>query len=183
MTRDVDAQVQRLTRAFAAELVPLIKRAALESVAAALDERLERSTHGSAKRAPRVATVEIQPTRAPRPAANGSRPLSYRAYEREALLRALSEGGGSTPKAIELLGLTKSSFYRHLSKAGIDSRNPEKPLGFANDLPLSQDAYERDLLERSIAAHGGDMLRTAKALRVGKSTLYRRASYLGVGES
>jgi two-component system, NtrC family, response regulator HydG len=41
-------------------------------------------------------------------------------------------------------------------------------------LPLSFDAYERDLIERALAASEGDAVAAARKLGVGRSTLYRK---------
>jgi DNA-binding NtrC family response regulator len=50
------------------------------------------------------------------------------------------------------------------------------PAGAAESaaLPLSFDAYERDLIERALAESAGDALAAARKLGVGRSTLYRK---------
>jgi two-component system C4-dicarboxylate transport response regulator DctD len=49
-------------------------------------------------------------------------PLSQRmdAFEREAILQAISEAGGEIGKAIEALGLARETFYYRVKKLGID---------------------------------------------------------------
>ncbi|MCC7011099.1 MAG: hypothetical protein IT454_00940 [Planctomycetes bacterium] len=185
MARTVDAQLRNLADELSAELVLLVRRAVLGSVAEALEGMLDTRSPGhptervTRRRAERRAPVA--PTHTASAEWNGSAepPLSIAAYEREVLLRALDEAGGDARRAGKLLGLPKSSIYRHLVQAGISSRSPEKPLGFANHLPLSQEAYEREVLSRALAATGDKRL-AAKALGMGKSTYYRRAATLGV---
>jgi DNA-binding NtrC family response regulator len=46
--------------------------------------------------------------------------------------------------------------------------------GASAPLPLSFDAYERDLIERALAESAGDALAAARKLGVGRSTLYRK---------
>ncbi len=49
-------------------------------------------------------------------------PLSQRmdAFEREAILQAISEARGEIGKAIEALGLARETFYYRVKKLGID---------------------------------------------------------------
>jgi DNA-binding NtrC family response regulator len=48
------------------------------------------------------------------------------------------------------------------------------PGSSARALPLSFDAYERDLIERTLAETAGDAVAAARKLGVGRSTLYRK---------
>jgi transcriptional regulator of acetoin/glycerol metabolism len=46
-------------------------------------------------------------------------PLSFAAYERAVLERALRENGGEASVAARCLGIGRSTFYRKLSRHGI----------------------------------------------------------------
>jgi transcriptional regulator of acetoin/glycerol metabolism len=46
-------------------------------------------------------------------------PLSFEAYERAVLERALRENGGEASAAARCLGVGRSTFYRKLSRHGI----------------------------------------------------------------
>jgi len=61
------------------------------------------------------------------PVAAAGEPVSLRAYERAALVRALAEGGGNAIRGSEVLGIGKSSIYRLLAKHGI--RGPRELIG------------------------------------------------------
>jgi transcriptional regulator of acetoin/glycerol metabolism len=51
------------------------------------------------------------------------------------------------------------------------------------DLPLSLAAYERAALERALRESGGDASAAARALRIGRSTFYRKLAQRGVDRS
>jgi len=53
---------------------------------------------------------------------------------------------------------------------------------FALDLPLTEtlDAYERDLIARSLASSGGNVAEAARRLQTDRPNLYRRMRRLGL---
>jgi DNA-binding NtrC family response regulator len=55
-----------------------------------------------------------------------------------------------------------------------------RPGEIGSDDPISLDHYEKKCLERALDATGGDKLKAAKLLKVGKSTLYRKLKRYGI---
>ncbi len=83
---------------------------AIESaMALAVGPRLRCADLAHARHSPRVDAS----------AALGSLPLSFEAYERCALERALQETGGDVQRAARALGVGRSTFYRKLARHGL----------------------------------------------------------------
>jgi len=67
-------------------------------------------------------------TSAPGAGASAGLPLSFDAYERNLLERALAETGGDAALAARRLGVGRSTFYRKLAKHGVAARRPRGEL-------------------------------------------------------
>jgi transcriptional regulator of acetoin/glycerol metabolism len=56
----------------------------------------------------------------------------------------------------------------------------QTPCPVCSKLPLSLEAYEKACIERALVETKGDVIAAAKALGIGKSTLYRKLRQHGV---
>jgi transcriptional regulator of acetoin/glycerol metabolism len=199
MNNLLDTAIQARVLSFATDLVALIKRATLESIVDALGDAevrpgRRRELDPPRELVPEPPPYELTPARPPVSPATGARSraparapkvagvgaVSLARYERMAIARAVSECGGDLYAAAALLGLGKSSIYRHMKTLGIEAPTrggviavaPDDPL-LASGEPVSLDAYEKAALVRALEQCRGDKIATAKLLGVGKSTLYR----------
>jgi ActR/RegA family two-component response regulator len=181
----LDARIEARVHAFTVDLVALIKRATLDAVRGAVAD-----LGGSSMRelVPEPAPYVMTPARPPRsraPATAGPEPVSFLAYERMAVQRALAESNGNLATAAKLLGVGKSTMYRRTRAVGITAQDepiavaPDDPV-LASGEPVSFEAYEKAALVRALDECGGSKLAAAKLLNVGKSTLYRMKVKHGV---
>jgi transcriptional regulator of acetoin/glycerol metabolism len=189
----LDTQIQTQIHSFTTDLVALIKRATLESIANAVDELGTHRARASQLAPPRELVpepppYEMTPARPPASPAKLARSRARRAaeavsfarYERMAIERAIAECRGDVLAAAALLKMGKSSIYRRMKALGIASPTrggtvavaSNDPL-IASGAPVSLDAYEKAALTRAVSECGGNKLAAAKLLGVGKSTLYR----------
>ena len=185
VTNSLQAEIRSCVDSFAEDIVELINRSTLDAVQRAFGEAAS-SRGDSTDNAP---ALNWSPTlalpRAPKPAVGNT--LSFAAYERMAIERALAECNGHVLEAAVRLGLTKSSIYRRIQVLGI--RKPSKGGTFeisahdpfaSSGEPVSLDAYERAALLRAIEQSAGNVLAAGRLLKAGKSTLYRRMAALGI---
>ena len=114
-------------------------------------------------------------------------PLSFDSYERMAIERVLAESDGDPIAAARQLKLGKSTMYLRMGKFGIRTLARGAAIAISDHDPLvgtgeslSRDAYEKAAILRALEECGDDMAVAAKALRVGRSTLYRRMAALGI---
>lgn len=56
----------------------------------------------------------------------------------------------------------------------------QTPCPVCSNLPLTLDAYEKACIERALVECENDVLAAAKALKLGKSTLYRKMRHHGI---
>ena len=202
------AEIQACVDAFSVDLVDLIQRSTLDAVQSVLGRIGNADSAGDATgNEPRFmltslrtptwsanalaakssaaksnATVTLPKSNA----VSATAPLSFKAYERMAIERALAERGGNAIEAGRLLGLTRSSVYRRIKAHGIQTSaqgghpevSPHDPVARSGE-PASLDGYERAAIQRAID-QGGDIVAAAKLLRAGRSTLYRRIEALGI---
>lgn len=177
------AEIQSCVDAFSVDLVDLIQRSTLDAVQRVLQEA---AAQGGSATDNEPEFTPVLP-RTPARSSKSAIPLSFRHYERMAIERALAERGGNAIEAGKLLGLTRSSIYRRIKAHGIQPSarggrfevSPHDPVA-RNGEPASLDAYEKAAIVRAIDESGGKILAAARALRVGRSTLYRRMEALGI---
>ena len=193
------AEIQACVDAFSVDLVDLIQRSTLDAVQSVLGRIGNADSAGDATgNEPRFMLTSLRtPTwsanalaakssAAKSNAVSATAPLSFKAYERMAIERALAERGGNAIEAGRLLGLTRSSVYRRIKAHGIQTSaqgghpevSPHDPVARSGE-PASLDGYERAAIQRAID-QGGDIVAAAKLLRAGRSTLYRRIEALGI---
>ncbi len=194
------ALIRQCVERFASDLTHVMTRAALDAVSARLAVRAGPPRRPAPKR-----TLERAPRAVSRTAAapkskarvlaaaalGGAResdvPITLRAYQRQAILRALSESRGNPVNAGAALGLSKSSIYRQMAEVGIPRARSQVELGAIAPHgylrlpgPVSLDSYEKRALQRALEAAGGDKRAAARALEIGVSTFYRRCGALGL---
>ncbi len=185
LTNSLQAEIRSCVNSFAEDIVELLNRSTLDAVQRAFGEPAN-SGGETTDNAPRLDwTPPPNLPRRPKLAAAGD--LSFNAYERMAIERALAECAGNVIEAGQRLKLTKSSIYRRIQVLGI--RKPSEGGTFeisAHDTvahsaePLSLEAYEKAAILSAIDQCAGNVVAAGKLLRAGKSTLYRRMAALGI---
>jgi DNA-binding NtrC family response regulator len=191
MPESLDARIELRVHSFTVDLVALIKRATLEAIRSAVDDLGGTGTPDTPREVvPEPPPYVVTPARPPNSRASPAtspEPVSFLAYERMALQRALAESDGNLVAAAKLLRVGKSTMYRRTRAVGISSGAqgesvtvaPDDPV-LAAGMPVSFEAYERAALVRALDECGGSKLAAARLLGVGKSTLYRMAGKHGV---
>ncbi len=196
-SNSLHADLQSCVDSFSVDLVDLIQRSTLDAVQRVLGELADRNGSGDATgNEPRFSPISARvPARsANAPAATSATsesksaaPLTFKAYERMAIERALAESGGNVIEAGQRLKMTKSAIYRRIQALGIRKPSqggtfevsPNDPVAKTGG-PLSLEAYEKAAILRAIDECGGIVLAAAKLMKTGKSTLYRRMEVLGI---
>ncbi len=201
LDNSLDAKIHNCIQLFSAELVALIKRAALEATASAFSAHMSIAGSATDNEPPFELVLPSQglmPTKLRRAAwrresmlgspsaEREAEPLKFEHYERMAIERALAECGGNAVAAGRLLQKSKSAIYRRIrvleirpSTAGTFAVSPHDPL-IGTDAPLSLGAYERAAILRALKQSSRDVTAASKLLKTGKSTLYRRMEALGI---
>jgi ActR/RegA family two-component response regulator len=189
MPASLDARIEARVQAFTVDLVALIKRATLEAIQGAVDDLGSGTPDRARELVPEPPPYVVTPARRPRsrsPTVPNAAPVSFLAYERMAIQRALAESNGNLVAAAKLLGVGKSTMYRRTRAVGITAQDepiaaaPDDPVLAAGE-PVSFEAYEKAALVRALDECGGNRLAAARLLKVGKSTLYRMAVKHRVG--
>ncbi|MCC7014497.1 MAG: sigma 54-interacting transcriptional regulator [Planctomycetes bacterium] len=80
----------------------------------------------------------------------------------------------ASPKKLVFGGSGSAFPSTNGSTISVASAFAHRPGEVGPDDPISLDHYEKKCLERALEATGGDKLKAAKLLKVGKSTLYRK---------
>jgi hypothetical protein len=184
----LDSRIEARVHSFTVDIVALIKRATLEAIRSAVGDLGGTGMPDTPRElVPEPPPYVVKPARPPTSRASAvanAEPVSFLAYERMAIQRALAESGSNLVAAAKLLGVGKSTMYRRTRAVGITAQ--DEPIAVATDdpvlaagLPVSFEAYEKAALVRALDECGGNKLAAAWLLGVGKSTLYRMASKHG----
>ncbi len=187
LTNSLHAEIRSCVDAFSVDLVDLIQRSTMDAVQSALGELADPSGGGDATgNEPRFSPISA---RAPSRGVQSAEtiPLTFKAYERMAIERALAECGGNVIEAGQRLKMTKSAIYRRIqvlgirkpSQGGTFEVSPHDPVAKTGGA-LSLDAYEKAAILRAIDECGGNVVASAKLMKSGKSTMYRRMGALGI---
>jgi DNA-binding NtrC family response regulator len=188
-TGSLDARIEARVHAFTVDLVALIKRATLEAIQSAVEDLggtgMPDKRREVAPEPPPYVMTPARPARLREQAVTGAEPVSFLAYERMAIQRALAESNGNLVAAAKLLNAGKSRMYRRMRAVGLTAQHepfavaPDDPV-LAAGQPVSLEAYEKAALVRALDECGGSKLDAARLLKVGKSTMYRMAVKHGV---